>query len=105
MDFCKEHGEVRNVTFQGSVKTFWPFIHVKPIFCKKRRSEICKKIFSTFASFRFAIKMLDFPDRIQWQKTFLKLAEGVNEGNRMASNFSKTLVGPKLFNGGSPKPI
>ena len=49
--------------------------------------------------------MLDFPDRIQWQKTFLKLAEGVNEGNRMASNFSKTLVGPKLFNGGSPKPI
>ena len=95
---------VKNVTFQGSVKTFWQFIHVKTIFCKKEVKSV-QKILSTFTSLRFEIKMLDFPDRIQWQKTFLKLAEGVNEGDRMASNFSKTLVGPKLFNGGSPKPI
>ena len=36
---------VRNVTFQGSVKTFWPFIHVKPIFCKKEEVKSAKRFF------------------------------------------------------------
>ena len=100
MDFCKEHGERCHIPRKRQ-----DFLASHSCEICKKRSEICKKISSTFTSLRFAIKMLDFPDRIQWQKTFLKLAEGVNEGNRMASNFSKTLVGPKLFNGGSPKPI